>query len=71
MKEKLIALLLENINLEGMSNALIDGVLEPALKKVVADSANTLDDMAMAAIYPVLEKELKEYIAKLISELND
>lgn len=70
MKEKLVKLLLESIDLNGLAAGLIDEILEEALKKVVADSSNTMDDMLMAAIYPVLEKELKEKIKELVDGLN-
>jgi len=58
--------LIASIDLKGLANGLVDEVLEEALKKIVADSSNTVDDMLMAAIYPVLEAELKKVIeAKL------
>lgn len=69
MKEKLVKILLENVNVSGIAFALIDDVLEEALQKVVDDSTNTVDDMLMAAIYPILEKELKELLQKKIDEV--
>ena len=66
MNEKLKKILIASIDLKGLANGLVDEVLEEALKKIVADSSNTVDDMLMAAIYPVLEAELKKVIeAKL------
>ena len=70
MKKDLIKTLLEAIDLSKLASGLIDNVLEEALKKVVANSENTMDDMLMAAIYPVLEKEIKELIEKEIEELK-
>ena len=70
MKENLIKTLLEAIDLSKLASGLIDNVLEEALRKVVADSENSMDDMLMAAIYPVLEKEIKELIEKEIEELK-
>lgn len=58
------------IDLKGLSHGLIDEVLEPALKEVVADTANTFDDMAMAAIYPTLEAKLKEIMDKKLAEVQ-
>lgn len=58
------------INLKGLGHGLIDEVLEPALKEVVADSANTFDDMAMAMVYPPLEAKLKELMDKKLEEIQ-
>jgi hypothetical protein len=62
MKEKLLKVAVESIDLKKLANGIIDEVIEEALKKVVADSENTFDDMAMGALWPVLEKEVKELI---------
>lgn len=47
----------------------VELALEPAFKKVVADSANPVDDAVFAMVYPPLKIEmvklLKEMIAKL------
>lgn len=69
-KEKLLNILFKNFNFEGLANDIIDEVLEEALKKVVADSENSFDDMLMAAVYPTLEKELKEQIKKLLEKIK-
>lgn len=69
MKEELIELLKENINVEGIAFGLIDSVLEEALIKVVADSENKLDDMLMASIYPILESEMKKLLKAQIEKL--
>jgi NH3-dependent NAD+ synthetase len=54
------------INLVGLADGLVDEVLEPALKEVVANTQNTFDDAAMAMVYPTLEVELKKlYKTKL------
>lgn len=68
-KQGILNLVLKNVNLPGLAFDIIDEVLEKALQKVVADSANKFDDMLMAAIYPTLEKELKELIQKKYDEL--
>lgn len=68
-KEKLLALVKKNINLAGVFADLLDELLEPALQKVVADTSNPFDDMLMASVYPILEKELKELAAKKIDDL--
>ena len=67
MKEELLKVLVSSIDLKKMATGLIDEVIEEALKKVVADSSNPIDDMVMATLWPVLEKEIK----KLIEEKLD
>jgi len=62
MKEALLKTLVESINLKALANGIIDNVIEESLKKVVADSANPFDDMAMASLWPVLELEVKKMI---------
>lgn len=64
-KETIIALVKARVDVPGLVADVVDQVLEPALDKFVADSANPYDDMLKAAIYPVLEKELKAKIAEL------
>jgi hypothetical protein len=58
------------INLVGLADGLVDEVLEPALKEVVADTTNTFDDMAMVMVYPPLEAKLKELYAKKLAEVQ-
>lgn len=58
-----------NIKAKSLVNKAIDDALSPAIKKVVADSSNTVDDMLAALILPILEKELKSAAAKGIDAL--
>lgn len=69
-KQKLIELAIKHLNVPGLLVDVIDEVLEPALDKIVADSENPYDDMAKAALYPVLEKALKDIIAEKWAELQ-
>jgi len=68
-KEKLIAILKDNINLEGIVFSILDEVLEEALNKVVADTTNPFDDMLMSSVYPIIEKEVKKLISEKLGEL--
>lgn len=68
-KDKLIAIALKNLNIEGLLVDVLNEVLKPALDKMVADSANPYDDMMVAALYPVLDKEIKEKISELIGKM--
>jgi hypothetical protein len=69
-KQKLIELAIKHLNVPGLLADVIDQVLEPALDKIVADSANPYDDMAKAALYPVLEKALKDKVGELWAEIQ-
>jgi hypothetical protein len=62
MKDKLIRLLIESVDVKGLAVGLIDEIIEEALNKVVADSSNKIDDMIMATLWPVLEIEIKKLI---------
>lgn len=48
--QKLLAILAKNINEEQLAKDLAQAFIVPAIDKVVADSANKLDDLAWAAI---------------------
>ena len=48
----------------------VELALEPALKKVVADSTNQVDDAIFAMVYPPLKVELHKALAKLIDGLK-
>ena len=69
LSDKLKASVKARFDFKGFSDDIIDEILEPALKKVVADSGNPFDDMLMAAIYPVLEAELKKLISESIDKI--
>lgn len=64
-KELLLALLKKHVNAPGLINDIIDEVVEKAIDKFIADSSNPYDDMLKAAIWPVIEKEVKEKLAEL------
>jgi hypothetical protein len=66
-KAKVMGILAKNLNLSGLMVDVLDEILEPVLKGFVADTSNPYDDMLLAAIYPVLEAELK---LKLIEFLD-
>lgn len=70
MGKQFLEILLKNINLNGMFVDALDGVLEPALKKVVEDSANTWDDSLMA-LYPLLSEQVKKLVEEKLKELVD
>jgi hypothetical protein len=70
-KEELIKLLLKRFDIEGLvSEDLIDGLLKSALDKMVAESSNPYDDMAIAALYPHLAKAAKEAVKEFLGKLE-
>ena len=62
--------LLDAIDLEKLVAGLLVEGLEPALKKVVADSSNPVDDAIMAMVYPPLKNELQKLIAAEVAKLK-
>lgn len=60
VKAKLLQAVKNNINVPGLIAELVDGAANEALDKLVADSSTPFDDMAKAALYPVLSAELKK-----------
>ena len=62
--EKVKASVLKNLDVPAVVADMMDDILEPALKKIVKDSSNALDDVLMAAIYPTLENEVKAMAVK-------
>jgi hypothetical protein len=69
-RQEIFALLLNRIDLKGLLiNDLLDVVLKGALDKMVQDSSNPYDDLAVAALYPPLKKALEEQLVKLLADL--
>jgi hypothetical protein len=62
--------LLDCIDLEKLAAKLIELGLEPALKKVVADSSNLVDDAIFAMVFPPLKLELHKFIAAEVAKLK-
>lgn len=63
-------ILLDCIDLEKLAAELIDLGLEPALKKLVADSSNLIDDAVVAMVLPPLKLELHKFIASEVAKLK-
>ena len=68
-KDKLLEIVKKRIDASGIFVDLLDELLEPALKKVVADTSNPLDDVLMQSIYPVLEQVIKDLADEKLKEL--
>lgn len=70
MKVDFKKLILDSVDLEKLSFAVIDEVLEPAIKEAVAKSPTPIDNAVVDLLYPVLETELKKILAEKIAELK-
>lgn len=60
-----------SIKLSPLIDDLESKILEPALQKIVDDSKMPFDNIAKAAIYPTLAKEVKDLAKKEIGKLKD
>lgn len=69
MKSELIKGILES-KVEELPILAVELALEPALKKVVEDSSNPVDNAIFAMVYPPLKLELHKLLAKLIEDLK-
>lgn len=69
MGNELLALVIKNLNVPGLISDALKGPLEAALQKLVDDSSTPFDNMAKAALYPMIvaevEKLAQEQWAKL------
>lgn len=69
MNAESIKLILES-KVQELPLVAIELLVEPALKKVVEDSSNPVDDTIFAMVYPPLKLELHKAIAKLLEGLK-
>ena len=70
MKEKLIKVLLDSIDLEKLAVGLVEEVLEQAIKDAVAKTATPIDDAVVAMILPALNPALEALIKKEVDALK-
>lgn len=68
--EPLVKKALGLIDLVGLSNIVIDDLLEVAIKNAVEKSENKIDDAAVALILPIVKTEVKKLIAEKVAELQ-
>jgi hypothetical protein len=71
-KQEAVALFLKRVDVRGLIvEDLLDKVLEAALDKLVADTANPVDNMLKDALYPVIKKELITQLDALMAKLKE
>lgn len=69
-KDQILALVEARIDVPGLVQDVLVQILKPALDEMVADSSNPYDDMAVAALYPVLEPALLKEVQKLWDKVD-
>ena len=69
MEKEVVKALLES-KIEGLPVLAIDLFVEPALKKVVLDSSNPVDDAIFAMVFPPLKAELEKMIKEALEKLK-
>lgn len=69
MEKEVVKALLES-KVEGLPVLAIDLFVEPALKKVVEDSSNPVDNAIFAMVFPPLKAELEKMIKEALEKLK-
>lgn len=69
MEASIVKAILES-KVESLPVLAVDLFLEPALKKVVLDSSNPIDDAIYAMVYGPLKKELESMLAEALGKLK-
>lgn len=69
MEASLVKAILES-KVESLPVLAVDLFVEPALKKLVADSSNPIDDAIFAMVYPPLKAELEKMLAEALEKLK-
>jgi hypothetical protein len=70
MKDELLKLLVESIDLEKLVLGLVEGIGEKALLEAVAKSENKIDDAVVALILPAIKPSLEALIKAKVAELK-
>lgn len=70
MKQEIVKLLVESIDLEKLVLGLVVGIGEEALIEAAKKSPTPIDDAALAMILPAINPALEEIIKKKIAELK-
>lgn len=70
MKEKLLKLLVESIDLEKLALGLVEEIGEQALKDAAAKSATPIDDAVLAVLLPALNPAIEALVKAKVAELK-
>ena len=64
------SLVLKHVNFKGFSEDILKLVIEPAINKFVAESANKYDDMLVLALLPTLEEAVIKFVDEQVAKLG-
>ena len=70
MKNELVKLLIESIDLEKLALGLVKDIAEVALKEAVAKSSTPIDDAVVAILLPALNPAIEALIKAKVAELK-
>lgn len=68
--DALVKKALDCIDLNKLSDILIDDVIETAIVKAVEKSETKIDDAVVAMLLPIVKSEAKKFLAAKIAELK-
>lgn len=60
--KELLPIVAKNINLPGLVKEMMAGPLDQALQKLVDDTTMPFDNMAKAAVYPIVMEEVNKIV---------
>lgn len=62
IKKDALSVIIDSIDLKKLASGMLTKVVSKALDNVVAKTENSFDDMAKAALWPLLEAEVNKII---------
>ena len=62
---------LDCIDLNALSNVLIDDVIEASIMKAVLKSETKIDDAVVSMLLPLVKVEAKKFLSEKIAELKE
>ena len=68
--KELVKKALECIDLNKLSDIVIDDIIEKAILSAVEKSPNKVDDALVGMLLPIVKSEAKAFVAKKIAELK-
>lgn len=69
-KQELLKLVEKHLDVPALVSEALAQVAKPALEEIVADSSNSFDDVALAALYPALVPVVEAQLRKLWDKVD-
>ena len=69
--DALVKKALDCIDLNALSNVLIDDVIEASIMKAVLKSETKIDDAVVSMLLPLVKAEAKKFLSEKIAELKE